>query len=88
MYRCSICKECSEPGQPKLLHTIYREVPAVLRRTSPDHTGKAYEEGTRKEIARELPVCVKCHKRLEAGVTLGELSLVYRPKNQFVKNMV
>lgn len=68
MYRCSVCDKTSKPRQGLLRYVIYRDVPcrAVV--------GGEAVETTRKEIAREIPVCEGCLKHLSTGAPLAVLS--------------
>lgn len=64
MYLCAICKQPSPPGQTRLVHRVYRELPTPTR-MEPDRK--------RREIAAELPVCVDCASSLAAGTPLASL---------------
>lgn len=50
MYKCSKCRKTTEPGQPRLVQTTYRE-------SQDPTTGRV-----RKDIAKETPLCPDCHK--------------------------
>lgn len=65
MYKCGLCGQVSEPGQPRLLHVIYRHVPRPYFSIN--------EQTTRTEIEREIPVCRRHYKMLNNGSTLEEL---------------
>lgn len=64
-YRCEVCRACVGSG-PRRLHVVSRDVPY---RTV---TAGYAESGTRREIAREIPVCGTCAVEL-AHVPLAEL---------------
>ena len=65
MYRCGICRDCSQPKQGQQRHVIYRD--------SPNHPGK--------EILREIPICDNCSRELGSGrKTLEELRREFAPK--------
>lgn len=53
-YKCEICNTVSEPGQPRLLHVIYRQ---------------RVSDGC-EEIRQEIPVCRDCQQALDMGVPL------------------
>ena len=73
MYRCSICKRVSEPGQPRLTHIIQRQVPSSNVRVGPSGDNES-TNATRSEIAKELPVCQDCYRSLTTGgVSLNTL---------------
>lgn len=58
MYRCSLCAEVSQPGQPLLRFTLYQEHSSHLRRQG--------------DIAREIPVCRECQRALHLGIPLAD----------------
>jgi hypothetical protein len=74
MYRCGICGKCSEPGQDRKTHVVYREVPntKVVGRWA----GDRFVQPTRREIDREIPVCLECDGNLLAGMTLHEVQVM------------
>lgn len=80
MYSCYICKRLAKPKQSRLLFTIYREVPTV---GTYDHKTHQMIRGTRKEIAKEIPVCRRCKSLLDAGAGLDRLIRMLRPKGQY-----
>lgn len=59
-YRCEICKEVSNKGQARLVHRIMRK--------------RANGAKFREEIAVEMSVCVECHRDLERGATVAQLT--------------
>ncbi len=59
MYRCGVCRACSEPHQTMVKHTIYREG----GRWGP-------LEGS---IAREVPLCSECATLLKTGTPFASL---------------
>lgn len=74
MYRCGICGSCSQPRQPRHLHVIYRDKPNVVVAGGKEVTS------TRKEIAREIPVCPDCKLDLNSGVSVESLISYYSPE--------
>lgn len=60
MYLCQVCNECSERGQPRYKHTIYRQ--------------RVYLNGARgREIEREIGCCPSCYDALRDGESLPSL---------------
>lgn len=57
-YRCSGCEKVVGPGVQMRRHVIYREKVESMGDSS----------RTRKEIAKELPVCEECAPKLAAAV--------------------
>lgn len=70
MYRCSTCGACSKAGQSRLLHIIYREIP-VVRVLAGERI-----VGSRREIAREMPVCRSCKFLLDKGMLLSQVQMI------------
>ena len=59
-YRCSGCKKVVGPNKPMRRHTIYRE--------RSEQVGERV--WTRKEIAKELPVCDDCAPKMAAALDM------------------
>ena len=59
MYKCKKCGEVSEAGVPRLLLINYRD---IKKYSFDSETGTQTEIGSRREIAKETPVCRKCYR--------------------------
>lgn len=79
-YRCEICNDVVKAGQPKLRHTVWREVPTGRF----VEVGRAWNEVTRREVARELALCRECHALASRGISLSEVRarVGWTPKRQ------
>lgn len=92
MYRCQICGKCTEAGQARLTHTVYRTVPD----TQPEvKNGKALRDRrgkillfptgkAKQEIAREIELCTLCYSRLQTGITLERLREIVVEEARFI----
>lgn len=84
MYRCEICHSISKPGQPKLIHNLYkpRVVKQAWHRRFHGPSGKFRMEqevqSIPPQIDREIPVCRSCKSDLDAGITYAHLYEAYR----------
>lgn len=67
MYKCKICQHVSGPRTPRKVHVVYREV--IQKMFLVDR----YAIVPRKEIEREIPVCVRCDSMLKLGCTLEQV---------------
>lgn len=86
MYLCQICQHCSEPGEARKVHTLYRHVPRNARIREVDNQGTLVvrpEGTTRTEILSEIPVCHECKAMLDSGIPL---SLLLRQRGE-IKRM-
>lgn len=74
-YRCEVCGSVVPKRTPRLTHTIQRRV----LRMRLNGAGELVDEG-RLEIARELAVCKRCHKRLLRGDDLRHVLRTRQPR--------
>lgn len=77
-YKCQICEQPNPIGSHRRVHIIYRE------RTEKVFIGIGYEERTRKEIAKEIPVCTDCYLEL-ADKTYEQVVAERQPKKSYPK---
>jgi hypothetical protein len=64
MYRCQLCDNVSQPGQPLLRYVVQRDKMEKVY----DPVTKQLENRIRKEIAREIPVCINCYHQILNGI--------------------
>jgi hypothetical protein len=95
-YRCGICGVATTPNQPRKVHIIYRDVPYTTQRpvyseydellpSSPYQRRRRQETITltRKDIHKEISICIECDSILQSGdMTYEEL---YKYKNTKAK---
>lgn len=75
MYQCTACGRTTQPGQPRRTHVVQRTVPAGVFTAGDGRTVERW----RREIARELPVCHPCDRRLaKQGLSWADLLAVLR----------
>lgn len=60
MYVCQTCGHVSEPKEKRKVYTLYRVVRSPF--------GKEC-----RQVEREVPVCARCKRMLEGGMSLDEL---------------
>ena len=93
-YRCQICKKNVGPRIPRLLHVIYRTVERPQRFARPAVIQTAEKDGqpfrvvsqppvslSRKEIAREIPVCEECKARLDEEAVTHAHRIARNPRS-------
>ena len=67
MYRCEVCYDVSQPGQPQLRHVIQRQRPKT-----------PFNSGAGTEIAREVCVCRHCQSMLSGSTTYQQVYRAHR----------
>lgn len=89
-YRCHVCKAKVPHGHSRIVHVITRLVPTsrvvaipinplIPQEKKGDKSGVVMEnrQGTRQEIAAEIPVCQACKLLLDSGVPFRTLVQEY-----------
>lgn len=84
-YRCGVCLINVDPKRPQLKHVIER----VLQAREMRWIGKEYVQvdlgRSRREIEREVPVCLGCHTSLKDGADFDTLVKMFRVRRQKAK---
>ncbi len=73
-WRCDICETPQPPGTPLRRHTIYRD--------RIDGNGRAG-----RVIAREIPCCADCQKRIDKGQSLRFIHNHARRQKEIAKTV-
>ena len=68
-YNCEVCRCHVAPRKKRLLHVVYRKVPALPRL---DHFGLKVVP-FRTEVEREIPCCSVCKGFLDRGSSVVEV---------------
>lgn len=71
-FKCYLCHQSSRPRQVIKKHVIYRD--------------KNSWRGTRKEIAREVPICDTCDQAMKDGVSFERLEQFFTRQRRKAAN--